>query len=168
MIEDRTWGPLAERYRVDWDEERLPQIVEQLERRVDTLPVPLVLVQAAKESGWGTSRFAREANNLFGQWCFRAGCGIVPARRAAGAKHEVRDFDSVDDSVAAYLHNINTGKVYRRLREIRQDLREAGKKLDGSLLADGLLFYSQRREDYINEVKRMLHLYHKARARQDA
>ncbi len=164
LIQRRKLRSLAEHYRVDWDESNLRAIVEKLGRRVDAVPVPLVLVQAAKESGWGRSRFAREANNLFGQWCYRAGCGLVPSKRASGARHEVRKFDSVGDSVAAYLHNINTGKVYRKLREIRQRLRNAGKRVNGALLADGLLFYSQRREAYVNEVKLMLRQYHRSRA----
>ena len=100
-------------------------------------------------------------HNGFGKWCFEPGCGIVPKRRAAGARHEVRDFDSVEDAVSAYLHNINTGRAYQRLREIRADLRRAGEKPSAIALADGLLFYSERREEYVNEVKRMILQYHK-------
>ena len=135
--------------------------IQKLLRRADLVPLPLVLVQAAKESGWGTSRFAREANNLFGQWCFEAGCGIVPARRSQGAKHEVREFDSVDDAVAAYLHNINTGRAYGQLREMRAAQRRAGRKPTAIVLADGLLFYSERREAYVTEVKRMILQYYR-------
>lgn len=152
---------LAEKYALVDDDADPAQRVRQLLLRADAVPLPLVMVQAAKESGWGTSRFAREANNLFGQWCFEPGCGIVPKRRAAGARHEVRDFDSVEDAVTAYLHNINTGRAYQRLREIRADLRRAGEKPSAIALSDGLLFYSQRREEYVNEVKRMILQYHK-------
>jgi len=152
---------LAQKYLLDDDDADPVQRLRILLRRADIVPLPLVLVQAAKESGWGTSRFAREANNLFGQWCFKAGCGIVPERRAAGAKHEVRDFQSVEDAVAAYLHNINTGRAYQRLREIRADLRRAGERPSAIALADGLLFYSERREEYVNEVKRMILQYYK-------
>ena len=85
----------------------------------------------------------------------------MPERRPAGARHEVRDFDSVEDAVTAYLHNINTGRAYQRLREIRAQLRRAGEKPSAIALADGLLFYSERREEYVNEVKRMILQYHK-------
>lgn len=152
---------LAQKYALGDEIADPGQRLRLLLRRVDMVPLPLVLVQAAKESGWGTSRFAREANNLFGQWCFTPGCGMVPERRSAGAKHEVRDFDSVDEAVAAYLHNINTGRAYQRLREIRASLRHAGEKPSAMALADGLLFYSQRREDYVNEIKRMIVQYYK-------
>jgi len=69
----------------------------------------------------------------------------------------VRIFDSVSDAVAGYLHNINSGKPYASLRDIRARLRKAGKKPDGSLLADGLLFYSQRRQAYVDEIKMSSH-----------
>jgi len=152
---------LAQKYALEEDSSAPAQRLRVLLRRADIVPLPLVLVQAAKESGWGTSRFAREANNLFGQWCYTRGCGMVPDRRSAGAKHEVKAFDSVDEAVAAYLYNINTGRAYQRLREIRASLRRAGEKPSAMALADGLLFYSQRREEYVNEVKRMIVQYYK-------
>lgn len=157
---------LAQEYEVEWNESDPAGVLAELRRRIDIVPIPLVLVQAAKESGWGTSRFARSGNNLFGQWCYSPGCGIVPARRSSGTKHEVRVFDSVEDAVSAYLHNLNTSSAYRALRQIRARLRDAGKKPDGTSLADGLLFYSQRREAYVNEVKLMLHQYQKFERRQ--
>ena len=151
---------LAQQYAVDWNESELTRVIERLKKRIDTVPVSLVLVQAAKESGWGTSRFAREGNNLFGQWCYSPGCGIIPAKRSSNTKHEVRVFGSVEEAVDAYLHNINTGDAYSRLRDIRAQLRKAGKTPDGKSLADGLLYYSQRREAYVQEVKLMLDQYH--------
>jgi Bax protein len=150
---------LARQYEVEWDESDPGSVISSLRRRVDMVPVALVLVQAAKESGWGTSRFAREGNNLFGQWCYSEGCGIVPNRRAREARHEVRVFDSIEEAISAYLHNINTGEVYRSLRNIRAQLRSAGRQPDGRSLADGLLHYSQRREAYVEEVKMMLDQY---------
>lgn len=158
---DELWlERLARDYRVDRQDTTLAETIAELKLRVDILPVPLVLVQAAKESGWGTSRFARDANNLFGEWCYREGCGLVPKRRPAGASHEVRTFASIDRSVKAYLRNINSGNAYARLRQIRANLRGLGKKVTGAALADGLLFYSQRRQAYVDEVKSMLRQYH--------
>ena len=155
---------LARDYAVEWDDKASVAMIDELKRRVDLVPVPLVLVQAAKESGWGTSRFALEGNNLFGQWCYTPGCGIVPSKRSAGASHEVQVFDSVDDAIAAYLHNINTGRAYKSLRQIRAGQRRAGKRPEGKRLADGLLYYSERRQAYVDEVKQMLQQYHRFEA----
>lgn len=152
---------MAQQYAVDWDESDQAKVIARLRRRVDMVPVSLLLVQAAKESGWGTSRFAREGNNLFGQWCYSEGCGIVPVKRSSDATHEVRVFDSVKDAIDAYLLNINTAEAYASLRDIRARQRNAGKTPDGISLADGLLNYSQRREAYVQEVKAMLDLYRK-------
>jgi len=94
------------------------QAVEVLLSRVDIIPPAMVIAQAAIESGWGTSLFAQEGNNLFGEWCFKKGCGIVPTRRAASATHEVRKFDSIEDSINSYYRNINTNNAYRNLRDL--------------------------------------------------
>ncbi|MFM9673737.1 glucosaminidase domain-containing protein, partial [Streptomyces galilaeus] len=77
-------------------------------RRVDIIPKELALMQAANESAWGTSRFARIGLNFFGQWCYSQGCGMIPNRRNSGAAHEVAAFKSVRDAVSSYFKNINT------------------------------------------------------------
>jgi len=96
---------------------------EPLLERVDIIPPSLVLAQAANESAWGTSKFARLANNYFGQWCFTLHCGMVPSRRDSDKQHEVQKFASPFDSVRAYLLNLNTNTHYTLLRSIRSDLR---------------------------------------------
>jgi len=108
---------------------RQPQFWPELFRRVDQIPESLVLVQAANESAWGTSRFAREGNNLFGQWCFSPGCGMVPEGRPEGQIYEVVRFESVAHSVAGYMRNLNTGHAYDGLRKIRADLRREGQTM---------------------------------------
>jgi Bax protein len=154
---DRAWlASLAAEFRLTemgWDQE---VFWTTLMLRVDTLPVHLVLVQAANESAWGTSRFAREGNNLFGQWCFSEGCGIVPAARPEGANYEVARFPSVSASVGSYMRNLNTGRSYRRLREIRAGMRAKGHTPDPEALATGLIHYSERGEDYVDEIRSML------------
>lgn len=130
--------------------------VEKLLRSVDYVPPSLVLAQAANESAWGTSRFAKQANNFFGQWCFKKGCGIVPARRDVGSKHEVRKFASVQSSVRAYVKNINTGRAYSSLRGIRAKLRSKNAMLAGRDLAAGLVKYSARGEAYVKEIRSMI------------
>lgn len=125
-------------------------------KRVDTLPAALVLMQAANESAWGTSRFALQANNLFGQWCFTPGCGVVPTGRPEGEHYEVRKFSHPIDSIKSYFNNINTGHAYVTLRELRAQQRELDQELDATLLAEGLEQYSIRREEYVIEIQNMI------------
>lgn len=132
--------------------------VEQLVRRVDIVPPSMALAQAASESGWGTSRFARLGNNFFGEWCYTKGCGLLPSRRPEGAVHEVRKFDSVSDSIAAYYDNINTGRAYQSLRKIRAQLRANNQTITGAALAPGLLQYSERREAYVEDIQELIRI----------
>jgi len=160
---DRRWlDRLAEEYEVDWnpdsDQSERLEAIEILERRVDAVPVSLALVQAATESGWGRSRFATEGNNLFGHWCYEPGCGLVPANRNVGAAHEVAAFDSISESVSRYLYNLNTHVAYAPLRAIRARLRREGESLTAMALADGLTLYSERREDYVEEIKSVIRI----------
>jgi len=133
-----------------------PSLWEILLRRVDIIPLNLALVQAAKESGWGTSRFAKEGNNLYGQRCFTEGCGIVPVQREAGATYEVRRFDTVAASVRSYIHNLNTHDAYGRFRRMRMLQRLEGKDPDGFSLAEGLPRYSERTFRYLDEIREMM------------
>ncbi len=155
--EDQTWfeTALVEFRMADRDISE-PRFWTMLFLRADQLPDDLVLIQAANESAWGTSRFASEGNNLFGQWCFSPGCGMVPEGRLPGDTHEVAIFDSVPHSVAAYMRNLNSGHAYDKLREIRANLRAKGKPVTAASLATGLIRYSQRGEDYVSELLAML------------
>lgn len=148
---------LARRYRLDAPlETPSTPVLDELLARVDAVPQRLVLIQAAKESGWGRSRLSRQGNNIFGQWCFEPGCGIVPARRAAGATHEVAVFDDLGAAVRAYLHNLNTNGFYADLRLLRQDRRTADAPVTAESLLPGLLFYSERRQAYLDDLATML------------
>lgn len=150
-FDEPRWRRLAERYRVP-EELSDDEVAEVLLRRVDEIPESLVLAQAAKESGWGRSRFAIAGNALFGQRCFSEGCGIVPARRVSGAIHEVRAFDTVADSVASYLLNLNTHDRYKALRLERQRRARAGLPVTGTALAGYATHYSERRDAYVAEI----------------
>lgn len=130
--------------------------IELLLERVDVIPVEMVLVQAANESGWGSSRFALEGNNYFGQWCFTAGCGLVPNKRTTGMTHEVAKFGSSDESVAAYLLNLNTNAAYQELRQVRGGLRHSDTKVTAQDLVPTLIAYSERKQDYVDELLQML------------
>jgi len=163
---DRRWlNTLAEQYELESDQEMMQQtLVQKLLLRVDTVPLELALVQAAKESGWGRSRFAVEANNLFGQWCYVEGCGMVPSNRAAGANHEIEVFSSVSEAMRRYMNNLNTHDSYSDFRRLRQQLRESGKPLTGMALVNGLILYSERREAYVEDIRGMLQQYRRIQA----
>ncbi len=124
--------------------------------RVDQIPESLALVQAAIESAWGTSYFAREGNNLFGQWCFTEGCGLVPRGRKEGLNHEVKVFGSVNEAVRAYMRNLNTHAAYTQLRNIRYQMRQNDQELKSEYLALGLQKYSAKGMDYVTMIRSML------------
>ena len=156
--ESRDWLlELSKRYRLAQADFDQPQAwLDELLRRVDFIPTSLVLAQAANESAWGTSRFVREGNNLFGQWCFDPGCGIVPQQRRSGASHEVRQFATLRDAVRSYFFNLNTNFSYHPFRELRQEMRAQGRKLDSMVLAFGLNRYSERGRSYVDELQIMI------------
>src|SRR5690554_232263 len=145
----------AERLRVDADNGSEQQF-RQLAEKLNAIPPSLILAQAANESAWGTSRFATEGNNLFGQWCFTRGCGLVPLSRPEGANHEVAKFTSPYYSVRSYIQNLNRHAAYGQLRSIRAAARAEGKPFTGIALAQGLLSYSERGEEYIKEIRAMI------------
>ncbi len=147
---------LARQYRIRGPFHDPGRLLEKLLRKVDLLPPSLALAQAANESAWGESRFARDANNLFGQWCFTEGCGLVPKNRPEGMNHEVAYFDSWQASLAAYYRNINSHPAYKPLRDIRAQLRAQNLPLDGQQLALGLEKYSARGSIYIESLQRII------------
>jgi Bax protein len=147
---------LAGEYRLKGEPLTNPLARRTLLRRLDTLPPSLVLAQAANESGYGTSRFALEGNNLFGHWTYAAGTGLVPRNRAKGQRHEVRRFATLYDSVRAYMKNLNVHRAYRPLRELRSMLREKGLSRRGVDLAAGLRLYSARRDAYVEEIRSII------------
>ena len=134
----------------------LEEHVEKLLLRVDVVPASLVIAQAAKESGWGSSRFAREGNNFFGIWCFNRGCGMTPANRDAGRHHEVAMFNTVTEGVRYYVRTINSHNAYDKLRQIRAAARNNNQPFGGEQLATGLLRYSERGVLYVNEIQSMI------------
>lgn len=150
---------LARRYRVEGNVLKDPAARRDLLDRVDIIPLELALAQAVNESAWGTSRFAREGNNLFGIWTYDQDKGIVPKNRAKGAKHLVRRFDSLDESVRYYLHTLNSHPAYAELRRIRAESRSQGKIADGLLLAGGLTRYSAKGEHYVALIRQLIRRY---------
>ena len=130
----------------------ISSLIEKLLVKVDQIPTALVLAQAANESAWGTSRFAKQANNYFGIWCFTKGCGLIPKFRSTGQNHEVRAFITPKESVRYYMHLLNSSKLYGTLRTIRKDLRTSEAEVTAIKLTVGLGKYSERGQDYINDL----------------
>lgn len=149
--------------------------------RLDTIPPSLVLAQAAIESGWGSSRFAREGNALFGQWTTSEHRGIVPASRDEGKTHKIRAFDTPAESVESYFRNLNTHRAYRDLRAARAVMRGVASStaelpagstdslaapsadatdtmVDSMRLADTLIAYSEKGQDYVDLLKSVIRI----------
>jgi Bax protein len=152
--EQRQWlEEHGNRLRVNIDSD---QFFEKLLRRLDIVPPSLVIAQAANESAWGTSRFATRGNNLFGQWCFTPGCGIVPGQRTDGRSHEVAAYKHPYASIRSYLTNLNRHNAYKPLRALRTQKRERNEFPDGIHLAGGLERYSERGNEYVLEIRAMI------------
>ncbi len=156
-VNKRNLEKLREKFHVTY--ETYPEddkAIEILLLRVDAIPSSMVLAQAAVESGWGTSRFAEEAHNLFGQWCYKPGCGLIPEQRRSGAKHEVKKFNNVEESLTAYFNNINTHNAYRSWRQLRAQLRDQPQAFTGVTMVAELGKYSGRGAAYINELRNVI------------
>ncbi|MFT2110205.1 glucosaminidase domain-containing protein [Marinomonas sp. 2405UD68-3] len=155
--EDKRWlKALRGIFRLEKVDVYTHDIIRELLPHVDIIPESLALAQAANESAWGTSRFALEGNNYFGQWCFRKGCGLVPVNRDYDADHEVKRFKNAKESVFAYIDNLNINAAYKDLRKKRSELRSSEEPITGIALASGLLNYSQRGQDYIDEIEELI------------
>ena len=121
--------------------------MKELMIRMDIIPTSIALAQAAKESGWGTSRFALEGNAIFGQWTW-SGQGIAPLDRASNKKHKILKFPILRASVKAYQNNLNTHKSYSNFRDKRLTMREKNKKISGLELTETLKNYAQTGSEY--------------------
>lgn len=146
---------LGKKYRIKKFTDK-QELVTKLIKRVDIIPPELVLVQAANESAWGTSRFAQQGYNFFGLWCFRKGCGFVPSRRTEGSAHEVAKFGSLSQAVMTYIRNLNRHYAYEEMRNIRESLRNNQQPVKAEALVQGLMSYSERGQDYIDELLNMI------------
>ena len=147
------------------DQEQMGSMLDALLYRVDVVPNGLALGQAAYESGYGTSRFATEGNSLFGQWTYK-GDGLKPKeqRRSTKGDHRIKAFDWPFDSVRGYFINLMSHPAYEDFRRLRAELRAAGKPLDSMRLADGLLRYSERGEEYVKSLKGIMRVNRLIRA----
>ena len=126
-----------------------------LKIRMDEIPVALAIAQAAKETGWGTSRFAQEGNALFGQWTW-SGEGLKPKDADKNQGHKVMKFNVLQASVRAYQRNLNTHSSYKNLRKARAELRDRGKPLDSLVLVKYLNEYAETGEKYIEVLSQII------------
>lgn len=148
---DRAWlDAMADRY------DTAKGDIAALLQRVDVVPPSLALAQAAEESGWGTSRFAREGNALFGQWTYSGSNGMVPGAAAPSDSHRVRSFASLTEAARAYAFNLNTHRAYAGFRKARAAMRQKGLPLDGLTLTHTLGAYSERKTDYIVTIRSII------------
>ena len=129
--------------------------LSSLKIRMDEIPVSLAIAQAAKETGWGTSRFAQEGNALFGQWTW-SGEGLKPKGAKAGEDHKVMKFNVLQASVRAYQRNLNTHSTYRDFRRARAELRDLGKPLDSLELSKYLNKYAETGNQYVEVLQKII------------
>ena len=126
-----------------------------LKIRMDEIPTSLALAQAAKETGWGTSRFALEGNALFGQWTW-SGEGLKPKDTDSSEGHKVMKFNILQASVRAYQRNLNTHKSYKEFRKARAELRSQGKELDSIILSEHLDKYAETGTKYVEILQKII------------
>ena len=113
---------IAKKYSIKIDNKHKIDLIDELLNFVNIIPNSIVLAQAANESGWGSSRFAREYNALFGQYTYDVNNGVVPTGRESGKKHLIKSFSSIGKSVESYFVNINTHYAYEKFRKIRKEM----------------------------------------------
>ena len=129
--------------------------LSSLKIRMDEIPVSLAIAQAAKETGWGTSRFALEGNALFGQWTW-SGEGLKPKEAKEGENHKVMKFNILQASVRAYQRNINTHSTYKDFRKARAKLRDSNKPLDSIVLSKYLNKYAETGNQYVEVLQKII------------
>lgn len=155
---DQVWIlKLANLYKVKADQNQVTTAaMDELWSKVDIVPVSLALAQAAEESGWGTSRFAASGNAVYGQWTWGKNAITPEKQRKELGNYGIASFETLQESVCAYMLNLNTHSAYASLRSKRAELRKNGEKVTGPLLAEQLTKYSERGEEYVKGLKSMM------------
>ena len=129
--------------------------IAELKLRMDVIPTSLAIAQAAKESGWGTSRFALEGNAMFGQWTWGKD-GIEPKDKKTNQDHKILKFPMLRSSVKAYMTNLNTHRGYKQFRDVRAELRRKNKKMSGLELVNYLHNYAQTGSEYVKVLEKII------------
>jgi len=124
--------------------------------KVDIVPVSLALAQAAEESGWGTSRFAAQGNAVYGQWTWGKNAIVPEQQRKELGNYGIASFETLQQSICAYMLNLNTHNAYASLRTKRAELRAMDQKITGHILAGQLTRYSERGEEYVKGLRSLM------------
>ena len=146
---------IAKKYLIKTKNKHKIDILNELLYSINVIPNSIVLAQAANESGWGTSRFAKEFNALFGQYTYDEDNGIVPFEREEGKKHLVKHFSSFHKSVESYFKNINTHYAYKRFREVRSQINQNDLNQYIKLLTQTLDVYAED-ESYVKTINSII------------
>ncbi|MEN8201500.1 MAG: glucosaminidase domain-containing protein [Bacteroidota bacterium] len=159
---DQIWvRKLAALYKVKTGEGHVTaSMLEELWIKVDIIPPSLALAQGAEESGWGTSRFAAAGNAIYGQWTWGKNAIVPEQQRKELGNYGIAAFGSLQESICAYMLNLNTHSAYADLRSKRAELRSKGEKVTGSVLSEQLTKYSERGEEYVKTLKIMMDYNH--------
>ena len=129
--------------------------IAELKLRMDIVPTSIAIAQAAKESGWGTSRFALEGNAMYGQWTWDKD-GIEPTNKDTNQEHKILRFPMLQSSVKAYMRNLNTHRGYREFRNHRADLRKTNKNVSGLNLVKYLYNYAETGSEYVKILRKII------------
>ena len=146
---------IIKKYQIQSKNKHKMDILDELLILVDVIPNSIVLAQAVNESGWGTSRFAKEHNALFGEYTYQEDKGIVPLEREGGKKHLIKNFSSFSKSVESYFRNINTHYAYEEFREIRSQITEKDLLVNIKLLTGALDAYAED-ELYVDTINSII------------
>ena len=146
---------IAKKYKIKISNKHKIDLVNQLLISIDIIPNSIVLAQAANESGWGTSRFAKEYNALFGEYTYDFSKGVIPLKREEGKKHLVKAFSSYDNSIKSYFRNINTHYAYEKFRLTRKLMRDKNNFSNINLLVERLNTYAED-NNYVETISSII------------
>ena len=155
---DQLWIlKLAKIYKVELKDGQVTStLIDALWKKVDIVPASLALAQAAEESGWGTSRFAAKGNAVYGQWTWGSNAITPEKQRKELGNYGIASFETLQQSISAYMLNLNTHNAYASLRKKRSQLREKDEKITGHILAGQLTKYSERGEEYVKSLRSLM------------
>ena len=146
---------IAKNFNINFTKKHKLDLVNEILENVDIIPNSIVLAQAAIESGWGKSRFAKEYNALFGEYTYNENLGVVPLERKSGDKHLIKSFSSYNNSVSSYFKNINSHRAYKDFRAVRNIMRLKNNFSEISLLVNKLDSYAED-NNYINNLEAVI------------
>ena len=149
---------ISQKYNIKYQNKHKLDLVDEILSNVDVIPNSIVLAQAAIESGWGKSRFAKEYNALFGEYTYDDAEGVIPLERENGDTHLIKAFSSYSNSVESYFDNINSHYAYEDLRDIRNIMRKRNNFSNVNLLVNKLSTYAEN-ENYIKTIRQVIKTY---------